>query len=289
MKRWQLRTFVTVYVTYFCFYLCRLNMPIAKTDLTRVFQWSAADFGKVLTSLTIFYAIGQFVNGQLGDRFGTRRISSLGALGSVLMNLCVFALTLLAGPAGPDHSRTLTLLIVFWGANGFFQSMGWGPMVRLMAHWFPTEGRGKLMGLLGTCYQLGAAAASLLAIFLTGDLVKRLGGDWRIVFLVPSLIFGAVSLGFFLVVRDSPADVNLPPVDEDTAVPVGAGAPAQPVGGAPSGRPSASRCATPTSGWWPECSSCSISTATVSSTGCRHSSTTRPTARLRRSWPASAR
>ncbi|MFH0794540.1 MAG: MFS transporter [bacterium] len=228
MRRWQLRTFTAVYVTYFTYYLCRLNMPIAKTDFSRAFDWSAADFGKVLTALTIFYAIGQFVNGQLGDRFGTRKISSLGALGSVVMNLCVFALVMLASPAGPDHGLTLTLLIVFWGANGFFQSMGWGPMVRLMAHWFPTEGRGKVMGLLGTCYQFGAAAASLLAIFLTGEFARKMGGDWRLAFLVPSVILGAVSLWFYLVVRDSPADLNLQSIPEESNASEERGAPEQP-------------------------------------------------------------
>jgi len=229
LMRRQIAAFAAVYVTYFSYYLCRLNMPIVKTNFSRAFQWSAADFGKVLTALTIFYAIGQFVNGQLGDRFGARRISAFGALGSVAMNLCVFALVLFAIPVGdtaaagsaasaaaPDHSLILTLLIVFWGANGFFQSMGWGPMVRLMAQWFPVKGRGKVMGLLGTCYQLGAAVASLLAIFLTGDFVRRLGGDWRLAFLVPSVILGAISLCFYMVVRDSPADVNLPPISDES-------------------------------------------------------------------------
>lgn len=215
MRRWQLRTFGAVYVTYFAYYLCRYNMPIVKTDFSKAFHWSAADFGKVLTSLTIFYAVGQFVNGQLGDRYGTRRIASLGALGSVVMNVCVFALTMMAKPADGDHSLILTLLVVFWGANGFFQAMGWSPMVRLMAHWFPTQGRGKVMGLLGTCYQLGAAAASLLAIFLAGDFVRRLGGDWRMVFLVPSAIFGAIGIWFYITVRDSPAEIDLPPLEDD--------------------------------------------------------------------------
>lgn len=215
LRRWQLRTFIAVYLTYFAYYLCRLNMPIVKTDFSRAFQWSAEDFGKVLTAMTICYAVGQFVNGQLGDRFGTRRIASLGALGSVAMNLCIFGLTLLAKP-GAAHTRlTLNLLILFWGVNGFFQAMGWSPMVRMMAHWFPLAGRGKMMGLLGTCYQLGAAAASLLAIFLTGETVRHWGGDWRLAFLVPSVIFGVIGLGFYLTVRDDPAQAGLPPLEEE--------------------------------------------------------------------------
>ncbi|MCL5271649.1 MAG: MFS transporter [bacterium] len=215
MKRWQLRNFAAVYLTYFSYYLCRYNMPIAKTDLSRTFHWSAQDIGKVFSALTVCYAVGQFVNGQLGDRFGARRISSLGVLGSVVMNLGVLLLTLLADPASGGDGAILGLLILFWGANGFFQSMGWSPMVRLMAHWFPIDGRGKVMGLFGTSYQFGAAAASLLAIFLAGDFARRLGGDWRMVFLVPSVILGAMGIFFYWAVRDSPAQLGLPTLDEE--------------------------------------------------------------------------
>ena len=84
-------------------------------------------------------------------------------------------------------------------------------MVRVMTHWFPLATRGKTMGWLGTCYQLGAAASLGLATFLTGSRVAR-GGDWRLVFLVPSFLFAAVGLLFVLLLRNQPEDVGLPPV-----------------------------------------------------------------------------
>ncbi len=46
--------------------------------------------------------------------------------------------------------------------------MGWTPMVRVMAYWFPVASRGKTMGLLGTCYQLGASLAGWGAGILIG-------------------------------------------------------------------------------------------------------------------------
>ncbi|MBN2291053.1 MAG: MFS transporter, partial [Pirellulales bacterium] len=107
----------------------------------------------------------------------------------------------------------LLSITLFWGINGFFQAMGWTPMVRVMAHWFPIATRGKTMGLLGTCYQLGAAFASMLAIFLTGYYCSVMGGDWRSVFLVPSAMFAAVGLLYFILIRNQPEDVGLPPID----------------------------------------------------------------------------
>ncbi len=210
VRRWQSRVFWSIWITYFAFYLCRYNMPVAKTRMCGEFSWDPEEFGIVLSALLAMYAVGQFVNGQLADRFGTRLIASLGVLGSVVMNLAVFATLLVVEPDGVDSSRVLVWIALFWGGNGFFQAMGWSPMVRAMTHWYPAERRGKTMGWLGTCYQLGAAFAQLLAIFLTGYFVQRLGGDWRMVFLVPALLFAAIGIFFFLRIRDRPEDVGLP-------------------------------------------------------------------------------
>jgi sugar phosphate permease len=107
------------------------------------------------------------------------------------------------------------MVSIFWGANGFFQAMGWSPMVRVMAHWFPAQGRGKIMGELGTCYQLGGAFSTLLAFFLVGHWVQRLGGDWRAVFWVPAAIFAVIGVFFFLSIRNCPEDVGLAPVEAE--------------------------------------------------------------------------
>src|SRR5512143_147154 len=130
LKRWQRRIFASAWITYFSYYLCRLNMPIVKTRLCETFAWDAAAMGMVFSALTVMYAVGQFVNGQLADRFGARAIASLGALGSVALNLAVFFVVLLAVPAHASPKTVLILVGVLWGANGFFQAMGWSPIVR---------------------------------------------------------------------------------------------------------------------------------------------------------------
>jgi OPA family glycerol-3-phosphate transporter-like MFS transporter len=225
MRRWQRRIFGTVWITYFMYYFCRYNMPVAKSSLCETFAWNAADVGAIFTALTVMYAIGQFVNGQLGDRFGTRLISTIGCAVSVLMNLTVFATLMIARHDNIPPSAVLFLLVVFWGLNGFFQAMGWSPMVKVMAHWFPLKGRGKTMGWLGTCYQLGAACATLLALFLVTTYVTRYNGDWRMVFLVPSVLFAATGVFFFCSLRNRPEDVGLPPVDEPASQITTAGGP----------------------------------------------------------------
>jgi sugar phosphate permease len=228
MRRWQRRILASVWITYFAYYLCRYNMPVAKTRLCSTFPWDAEQFGVVFSALTLMYAVGQFVNGQLADRFGARVIASLGVVGSVIMNLAVFVVVLVAAPETANPRHVLILIALFWGANGFFQAMGWSPMVRVMAHWFPAGRRGKVMGFMGTCYQFGAAASSLLAIFLTGYFAQRMGGDWRAVFAVPAVLFAVIGVFFFVLIRNRPEDVGLPAVDAEGEPPRDASYPSGP-------------------------------------------------------------
>ena len=161
------------------------------------------------------YAVGQFINGQLADRFGSRLIASLGVVGSVSMNIAVFLVTLLMSPENTNPRTILLFVVIFWGANGFFQAMGWSPMVRIMAHWFSSKNRGKVMGFMGTCYQFGAAFSWFLAFFIVTYYAQKMGGDWRIAFLVPAGLFAIVGVIFFVYIRNAPEDVGLPTIEAE--------------------------------------------------------------------------
>lgn len=215
LKHWQVRIFSTVWITYFAYYLCRYNMSMVSKEMGNAFSWDKPRIGIIFSALTLMYAVGQFVNGQLADRFGAKLIASLGVVGSVSMNLAVFMVTLLMSPENTNPRTILFLVVVFWGANGFFQAMGWSPMVRIMAHWFSSENRGKVMGFMGTCYQFGAAFSWFLAFFIVTYYAQKMGGDWRAAFWVPAGLFAIVGIIFFIHIRNTPEDVGLPTIEAD--------------------------------------------------------------------------
>src|SRR4030042_1162753 len=195
-KSWQVRTFVTIWITYGTFYLCRANMSFALPGVRAEFGYSNTLLGLLGTCLFIMYSLGQFVNGQVGDKFGARKLVFVGMIVSSLLNI-VFS-----------FSTAFGFMMVVWGLNGYFQSMGWSPQVKTMANWFTVAQRGKWMGLMGSCYQIGNAVSWLLASYLAAN------SGWRALFWVPAILFLISSLHFVIRLRNAPAEGGLPPLEQ---------------------------------------------------------------------------
>ena len=195
-KNWQVRTFITIWITYGTFYLCRANISFALPGLSAEFGYSKTILGLLGTSLFIMYSLGQFINGQLGDKFGARKLVFIGMIVSALLNI-VFS-----------FSTGFAFMLIVWGLNGYFQSMGWSPQVKTMANWFTVKQRGKWMGLMGSCYQIGNAYTWLLVSWIAANY------GWRAIFWVPSIILLISSAHFVTRLRNAPEEVGLPPIEQ---------------------------------------------------------------------------
>ena len=133
LRYWRKRVFISLWIAYASFYLCRVNMSIAIPGILEEYNLTKTAMGAVLTALFFAYAVGQFINGQLGDKFGARKLLTFGAIVSAILNL-IFAV--LPG--------IVSLMALVWGLNGYFQSMGWSPATKTIANWFPLKMRGKI-------------------------------------------------------------------------------------------------------------------------------------------------
>ncbi len=178
----QWRVVILSWVTYAVYYLGRVNLAGALPTVEAEFGWTAEQTGILVSASLWTYAAGQLVNGWLGQQVNARRLVLAGLVGSSVLNL-LFALV--AGPTA------LPLLLMLWLVNGFFQAMGWGPILRTLSETLTTAQRRRISGLFGASYVVGSAATWLL----TGLLLSS--GQWRLAFAVPALLMTAMGVVWY--------------------------------------------------------------------------------------------
>ncbi|MBI2082261.1 MAG: MFS transporter [Deltaproteobacteria bacterium] len=192
---WRIRIFAITWIAYAGFYLCRKNLAVVKVSLKEEFGFDNLQLGYIGTAYLATYAIGQFLNGILGDKLGSRITVGIGLVVAAVSNF-IFPIGTTAG-----------FMMVLYGFNGYAQATGWPGLVKTMANWFSVHERGVVMGWWGTCYQIGSAAATALAAYLLS-----LWG-WRYSFYVPAAILLGIALLFILLQREQPEDVGLPDIE----------------------------------------------------------------------------
>ena len=85
-ERWRWQVFFVTWLAYLGFYLTRKSFSIAKVELVKphVMGWSKGELSAIDSAYLVAYAVGQFLCGALGDRFGTRKVILIGMLASVV-------------------------------------------------------------------------------------------------------------------------------------------------------------------------------------------------------------
>ena len=188
--------------TMFCylfFYTGRQTFGFAIPGIEEELGISKTTLGWASAALLWSYAVGQSINGNLGDKFGGRRLMSLGAVLSCGLNWVT------------SFGHSFMSLTIPWAANGYTQSMGWAPGSRVLSSWWPQAERGKVYG----AYVFAAGMASVLA-FTTSTLILEFDFGWRWIFRVPVLLLLVGGVTYYVVVRDRPEDLGFPPLPDET-------------------------------------------------------------------------
>jgi sugar phosphate permease len=175
-----------LWLTYGSFYFCRNNLGIAIPGLQAELGYTKPQVGTVLMALKLAYGAGQFINGQLAERWPPRALLALGLMISAALNV-------LFGMA-----TGLFFLTFVWACNGYVQALGWPSTMRVAANWFPPLQRGRAIGIIGTGYQLCGA----LTFVIAGWAAQRFG--WRGALYVPALLLTLSALHMLVFLRDSP-------------------------------------------------------------------------------------
>ncbi len=201
LQSWQRRLVSVAWITYAAYYLGRVNISTAMPAMQADLDFSKSQVGLISTGFFWAYALGQLINGQLGDRVSPRRFILFGMLASASLNLIFSTLSFWLP------------MIILWTINGYFQATGWGPILRTLANWLTSVQRRKVSGVFGSCFVAGNAFTWLL----TGWLVANFG--WRVAFWAPAILLILVAVGWYTMVRDTPEEAGYPPISDPTAPP----------------------------------------------------------------------
>lgn len=189
----------TVGLLYAMFYMCRYNFRFAGAGLRVEFGWSTGDIANIAAWFSLAYGTGQLVNGLFCDRIGGRASMLMGAVGSILVNLLI---------GFSPWTSSFAAFAAMWMVNGYIQAAGTPGMVKINAAWFNKEERGLFSGIFGFMIQSGQAMISMLAPWILAGfsfLAFVVGpGEWRMLFCLPPIFLGLVSIGFYFLSAESP-------------------------------------------------------------------------------------
>ncbi|MBU7017094.1 MAG: MFS transporter [Theionarchaea archaeon] len=188
LKVWQLFVLLSTSVFYFFYYFARYNYSITLPYIQEELQLSHAVLGLIATALTAGYALGQFVNGFLIDRYGPRVMMTLGGFLSAFANFFM------------GIGQSFYHLVAAWFSNGYFQAMGFGSCCKLYVNWFDKENRGKPLGFNEFLQSFSSAI-----IIPFGALIITVLG-WRYVYVIPVLPLLFFSLFFYWKMRNKPIE-----------------------------------------------------------------------------------
>ena len=181
----------TIWFTYGAFYFCRTNISAAAAALSMAPEAGGLGLdryqvGWILAALKISYALGQLINGQLAERIRPRVLLAIGMFGSAALNV-IFGL-----------GTGFYFLLFVWACNGYCQSLGWTPCVRVVGNWIPPSWRGKAIGIIGTGYQITLGLTYVLASYS----VEWFG--WRGAVFIPAIVLAVAGIAMLLLLREMP-------------------------------------------------------------------------------------
>lgn len=175
-----------------CLYLIAFYQRVAPAVMTRElssdFGLSAASLGNLSAFYFYGYVLIQIPTGLLADRWGPRRVLTLGAAVTAAGTL-LFALA-------PNVAWASAGRLLIGTASG----MAFVSMLKLASHWMPARRFALVSGIALTT---GVVGATLAGVPLRAA-VDAFG--WRGVMVASSIVTAVVAIAVWMVARDDPAE-----------------------------------------------------------------------------------
>lgn len=191
LKGWQIRILILCCCAYASIYLGRNNLSVAIPEIQSYLAINKAQIGIVGGIFLWVYGIGQLINGLIGDKVSCKIYIFFGLFVTALSNILF------------GFAQSLSVMIILWVFNSYFQSMLWGPISKTITYWFPPRKRSFAVIIISA----SAIGGTLLIYLLAGQIMDYL--NWRWVFIIPGLIIMVSSFLWYILVRNHPNDVGL--------------------------------------------------------------------------------
>ena len=162
---------------YFAVYLCRDILSTLSPQLTQQGVFDTGQLGDLSSIFFITYAVGQLINGLIGDRIKSKYMVSVG-----------LALASLAFVAIPLFVPLAVISYVLYGAVGFFLAMIYAPMTKMIAE--------NLEPMLATRCNVAHSMASYLGAPGAGLLAATMA--WRPAMVTSCAVLLVMGIVFFL-------------------------------------------------------------------------------------------
>lgn len=195
-RSYRMRVLVAITLGYGLVYTCRLALSVVKKPLIDGGIFTPIELGLIGSALFYGYAAGKLVNGFLADHANMKVFFAFGVLLSALLNI------------GMGFSTVLSVCIMLWALNGWFQGFGAPAGIVTLANWFSNRERGRYYGIWSTAHSIGEG----LTFVAVAGLVSLLG--WRWGYWGPGLLCTAVAFGLYLTMQDRPGTLGLPGVND---------------------------------------------------------------------------
>jgi len=163
--------------SYLCVYLCRSVLSAVTPQILEEGVFGVEQLGTISSTLFIVYAIGQLINGTIGDRIRAKYMICSGLL---VAGLCTMAFPLTGG--------SWLSACVLSGFTGFFLAMIFGPMAKTIAE--NTDPLYTPRCTLGFTFAslIGTPLAGLIALFLAWRGVFWASGGFTVFMAVASFL-----------------------------------------------------------------------------------------------------
>ena len=140
-------------------YLDRVNISIAGTSIASEFHLSKIQLGWVFSAFFWSYALFQALGGWLADKFGPRRVLTVGVVWWGIF-------TALTAAVSPKIAGAIFLLLIVRFLLGAGEAIVFPASNQFVSRWIPTQERGFANGLIFAGVGAGASSAPALVTYI---------------------------------------------------------------------------------------------------------------------------